>query len=374
MNNNIYLNTPHKNKFSFKGHSAASLKALYLQSSTSNFRFYGKVLEAATELSSIGKKEGFDVFIHSNGVLYNRTQSRKRPPIFEQSSIWMQDCNIILPNNKLGILMENDYGRIVESNNLSSAIKKDSKKIFFKIQGGNSFTGKKNNGEHYILIGDNSIIANELGSAKFIQKWENADVEQKRVLSQKAREQLAQETGIKASNIYFAPQSKTNKMGAVDFHIDMVVRPLEYPYILVNDPKLVISEYKKRVTNAEQSEFILENLEREQNNFVIAPAEKLVQELSEQGFKPIRVPGVFWRKTTNFMNSIVHKRQDGGLVYITNHSYAYDDMDYNKIFRDYIKKNVPEIKKIFFVKNHLLEEGTGGIHCMTMEEPVMDFN
>lgn len=368
----------------FKGYAACPLKNLHLQIPTFDEQ-NKRVLKAANELKDIADKENFGLVLHAGGDLYTEEQAQALSPGFLNNKkrlpnrAFVQDLRIFLPNNKLGIFKnqrkKNFAGsEILESGKFAKALNKETQDLSVLTQGGNFFIGKKDNGENYILIGDEPIRKICGGSNT---NWYNADFEKRKGLAKEAFEKISKETGIKTENIYMVSQSfvlppqKEDSLPPgfhIDFHIDMVLRPLKYPYVLVNDPGLVAKE-----TSDADNLIGFRQLNHVKLNR-LAPAEKLIEELEKQGFKPIPVPGIFIESRGNYMNAIVHERPDGKLVYITNSdSETNKDKGINldKIFKDFIEKNVPCIKKVVFVKNHLLDY-FGGIHCMTLEEP--DFN
>lgn len=91
------------------------------------------------------------------------------------------------------------------------------------------------------------------------------------------------------------------------------------------------------------------------------------------------------------MNAIINKHPDGTISYITNSSKSNDpvDAEYQRIFEKDLRKkldelaendeNAPKLQDIYFIEGKLYDfgnemtdnilEGSGGIHCMTLEEP-----
>jgi len=363
----------------FKGYGACPLKALHLQM-PSYFDQKNTVLDAAVELEEIAKQENFDVFIHANGDLYSGNQAGDlttyKFPEYQNVRPFIQDMRLFLPNEKLGIFKNTRRPQIAESERKESekfvkAVNRNPLELSMLTEGGNLFIGKKDNGEKYLLIGDTPI---RRSSEVLSEEWDKADLQAKKQLGKGAIEKIAKETGIKPDNIYMISQSPDFSPALaerlppdfqMDFHIDMVVRPLKYPYVLVNDPSRIDIE------NSGMNRFLwqkqVENIRRGR----LTSPEKIMDELKAQGFVPIPVPGIINEKNANYTNAIVHERPNGELVYITNSASGHQkDIGSNldNLFKSYIEKNVSGIKEIKFVKNHLLDK-LGGIHCMTLEEP-----
>jgi hypothetical protein len=119
---------------------------------------------------------------------------------------WAQDDKCIIEKNKKPYLIGCDE----ISNNLLSSFKFkykiDGSREYGFTTGGNTFIGKYPNGEKWILIGED----------EFNQGLKKEDI--------------SKTYQIKKENIFIIPQQS--------FHLDMFLRPIGFPYILVNDPKI----------------------------------------------------------------------------------------------------------------------------------------
>ena len=311
----MVININYPQNINFKGYAACPIKTLYLQ--VSSYKNQNKkVIKTVEELHTTVKDEGIDVIIYSRGKLYNTN-----PPKRSRSciAVFAQDPSIFLPDGKLGLFNRGGGFSKQERNEqtlLANALSKTTLDLSIPTEGGNFFIGKKDNGEKYLLIGENALIYDYL--SLFNRPGNTAKL---------TKEKISKETGIKNSNIYWVPQAK--KEDALDFHIDMVIRPLKYPYVLVNDPHTVIKELKKINPKNEEQSRELRFLKNKQlwhlDEKELLPADRIIKSLEAQGFKPIRVPGIFWDETTNYTNAIVHERANGDLVYITNSSSESSD-------------------------------------------------
>jgi uncharacterized protein YqgQ len=167
------------------------------------------------------------------------------------------------------------------------------------------------------------------------------------------------------------------------------MRPIGYPYILVNDEDIVFENIDKLNIPQAQKEKIKTRIKKDmasirENPEFKAMGKEIAKKLKEQGFKPILIGGNYYQDV-NFMNAIVHKRNDGKLVYITNSAEnlgKFED-EFQKMFKQELREKVPNIAKIDFIlgkEARVQKENSiqtflqlgGGIHCLTAEEPDFD--
>lgn len=257
--------------------------------------------------------------------------------------LWGQDNKIFLGNDKLGVCPRCLSTRGVPE--LAEKLGLQSKIIDVPLVGGNCFLGKKPNGEKFAIVG-------------------------KRNLGQTSIDEIAQALEIEPTNIHMLSQP--------DFHIDLVIRPLNYPYVLVGDPKLMLEELaKKKHLNEKQLEYIKitnKQIKKQEEKNLYATPDMICQELDSCGFEPIKVPGLISDIRVNFMNALVHQKKDGSFIYVTNASPVkkWTGLDFEGIFKNYIKSHVPSIKKIYFIDGkgfieECMVEGHGGVHCLSKE-------
>jgi hypothetical protein len=279
---------------------------------------------------------------------------------------------------------------------------KESKTLF---AGGNIYLGKKPDGENYILVGqdvidDTAIYEhfkdydyclgnfNQIGRFK-LQKVEENDSykqwptkkefeERKKEYIDRAKNDISEDFNVKKENIFVVPQQV--------FHIDMFLRPIGYPYILVNSEE-ISKEIVKDNLGFEARESGIKNMTHRYYDILSrdnkgVTTKDVVTALNKQGFIPIEVGGIFGLDgMANFMNAIVNKHDDGTITYITNSSKC-ELKDYRLLeekFEKQLKEKVPNLKKTHFVYggrvgniNSLMEnllEMSGGLHCLTCEEP-----
>lgn len=411
-------------QLSFKGYDARKLSAVFMKMCTK------KQIPIAEELIGIGKKLDFDVFLQTRKSVYDSTKAlklgkqykdfekllllhknlKKRKgksspalrgqlkKVHDRGKVdellhrtvapWAQDIQHFVQDNKLlnNILMivpdtngkiDCNTSRAFGDQNICSKLAKllgiNSKMMKSHVEGGNVFQGLKQNGEKYILIGSQSI--------KNTAKLNNVSVK-------KAKELISQDFLVDRKNIYVIPQP--------GFHIDLQIRPLKFPDILVNDQKasenLLESLIKDKNTPPDLKLKYQEMLDisKKYMNPKYADSDKIVQVLKKQGFNPIKIPAVFgdadesaqWMldkeknvHLANYMNAIVQEDSHGNMHYITN-SCGLDKL--NKIFKENLKKLNLKINDVFFVSGDVLDNGhtstesflrrnRGGLHCMVTE-------
>ena len=314
-----------QNIISFKGYDAAPINALYAEG-----EYCSKILP---EMYDICDKEKINL----------RTTS--------DSDEWTQDSKTIIEkDNQAKCLANADV-----TNNFISGLnyyyKIPSKKIWPHITGGNSFIGKLPNGEKWMMAGRDELMRS-------------------------GTESIEKEYGIKKENIY--PISNPN------FHLDMFIRPIGYPYVLVNDPDLAREKLKEIESDSIDYKELKEDFEKyeSERDFTYASCDTVCKDLEAHGFIPIRIAGCFGG-AVNFMNAVVNKHKDGKISYITNSSECKNP--YYTMLQDIFERDLREksnIDKVYYVKggehaysktyNHMmvkLKDLHGGIHCMTMEEP-----
>ena len=312
----------------FKGYDAAPLKAIHLEESTS---------EAINdEMKKIAQQEGFKL---RYGLDYIK---------------WTQDFKAIIEKNGQPLLIANtrvdkNYLDEVEQKYKIPTVQKE-----YIATGGNSFIGKYPNGEKWMLIGTDELHT-------------------------KSYSYISEQYDIKKENIFPITQNY--------YHLDMFMRPIGYPFVLVNNPTLAYQ--KLREMDWKKAPYDYMKLVKSFTDFEksrtenYASYESAIKSLKQAGFIPIEIAGVFG-PSINFMNAIVNKHEDGTISYITNSSKCKNNFISNleKEFEKELRSKVPNIDKIYFVQgskdyetetlnyltDNLMHRG-GGIHCMTMEEP-----
>ncbi len=389
-------------KLNFKGHEAGKIKTLYMQNP--NLR---PQVNIYNQMKTIGEKEGFDVFIHDNQRI-EKNKLSETSKVYNPWGIWAQDNKILLKKDENTISLAPEFYSKQELVEVADFCDQTGIKGYFSelmFEGGNVYLGKKDNGENYFITSTmNMYLAGKYlyfkektnggadyeSAMKFFNEGKYYDPDGKLIADEeeydknwenwtkKAIEVASEDFDVKRENMVFLPEA--------DFHIDMVIRPLEYPYVLVNDDKEVdklIENLEKRFKfNAlERNELrkFKKNLQEHRKKY--NSSDDICKKLEANGFVPIKIAGSFGRNPVNFINAIVHKKDDE-LVYITNStkygSKIYEAMQ-EHFEKDLIEK-YPKIKRVYYVdgekyskkkKNNMmyyLGSGNGGIHCLCAEE------
>ncbi len=316
---------------SFKGYDAVPLKSIYID--------FAHGFPIREEMSDICKQENISL--------------RK---VFDGCE-WAQDNKCIVQRNGKPYMigghdlssdtidiMEHNYGI---SGNWEHAF----------LTGGNTFIGKFPNGDKWLITGA-------------------------KVFPEKIKD-IAKCYDVKEENIHQIPTP--------DFHIDLGIRPIGYPDILVNDPEIAEKNLEKLNDGSKEFEEFKSSFKAYQEGAKItyASADAICDALKKIGFNPIRVGGVYYNGV-NFMNAIVNKHPDGTMGYITNSSECNNHIytKLQKVFEDEIREKAPQITDFYYVqgirkspyrpptgKNHMIDSLKyyhGGIHCMSLEEPDFD--
>lgn len=345
----------------FRGYDAVPLKALYMQGVSDRGQL--NILE---EMAGVASKENIDLYVFNDENIIKPSEAKILPRYC--SSRWAQDRKTFL-NTRDGKKLiwasnEPSYNGNVKRFFADWKLEKD----FMNPAGGNFFIGKNENGEKWLLIGQDNVK---------LPQCKSYEVEYQR----KTLTELSNLYDIKEENIYVIKQP--------NFHLDMSLRPVGFPYILVDDPNLSLKNLdmlESRFPNDKNLAKMREYLNEKLKSPTYAKVDETIEALTSFGFKPIRIAGSY-SEDINFMNAIVHLKDDNKMTYITNSTkYATEaEGALMNIFRGDLTDRFPQFKNIYFIsgkedlnsryKNDMMTNlGTrsGGIHCMTAEVPDFD--
>ena len=312
----------------FKGYDAVPLKALHVDSWTSK--------PIKPELKTIGASEGFSV----------------RPALDYYK--WAQDMKMIIEKDGKPFCIANERTDLNYLDEIERKYNIQGKVNELIATGGNTFIGKYPNGEKWMMVGYDELRS-------------------------KSYRYLSDEYGIKEENIIPIPQQY--------YHLDMFMRPIGYPYVLVDNPELS----RKKLEKMDIMDGVYDYLTLTKNfkDYESARAKNydshkdVIKALKNAGFIPIEIAGVLG-SGINFMNAIVNQHQDGTISYITNSTKCESEFvsKIEKSFEEELRQKVPNIKRVYFVEgmkefetgmaNYMMDNLAvrgGGIHCMVMEEP-----
>ena len=367
----------HNQHQSFKGYDARPLKAIVMTICDEK----NKSFEIIRQMSEIGTKEGFRVyFTNQTNKLYANLELIKK--FFKLGTFgfskWAQDNAVLTPDNRvLTNHFETPFAKRVASITKAKLSGCDR-----AIEGGNLFF-VKNGDKNELFVGADEL---KLRTPEFLQKT----------------------YGV--SKVVPIPQA--------DFHLDLFIRPLNDKKVLVADDRLMIKELKLAIKSIDKYKTknpctieelkalgnvqkcllgVLKTFERDVKALKNPKAEEISKVLTDNGYTPISVPGrIFYSVANtykddlvhglNYMNSIVHQKPDGSLVFITNKSDYNNicgiteeisqkiDFNFEKILIKSLKPYIKE-ENIYFVEgknkeiSEILKNEGGGIHCLCNEIP-----
>lgn len=413
----------------FGGQGAYAVKCLYLHPDKSTLKS-----NIAQELDAIGQKEGFSVSVQVKDQLYHPSQLHTiAPDTLETTTRWMQDGGqfIQMVNRKPGLLLSSTYQdppTIREGKMLGPLLNISSVSHELNLDGGNLFIDRDAQGDTFALVGrdvyrNQEDYRRESLLGKFVSRF----IASSRIppSNVKCREAIQQQL----SNLLGIPLQKIFYLSQPDFHLDMSIRPINYPDILVHDGQLSIQFLKKALQASQDEtekqkilqllketeqlqkhpekdicEAELARIERELNKKEAreskevllryyedikkdqklhlpkyASPDKTASQLKAIGLNPVKIPGVFGniRNRTNYLNAIVHRKPNGKLVYITNAS-TLPCLDQQ--FKQYLLTEFPQIETCYFITGgpsfvekdrYFIQdclEHRGGIHCLALEQ------
>lgn len=372
VSNQISNNTMYSNRSltkakpaNFQGWAACPLKSITLKPDNSH--------EFKPLLNELRQKCGkyFDINVLLAGKLERNLDNVVCNPngdiIDVTNFIWAQDYGIFLNSRKMNVFM---YGKHDWKNfnfQLGELSGCHSKETYLPLEGGNCFLGKKPDGAPYAIVGINAFEG--------ITRHALMDEYTYSILLQSRKQDIANELGVKVQNLYIIKQP--------DFHLDLAIRPLHYPYVLVGDPNLTIDLAKQSYPDTVYQSDAIYRMDKNRIRPSLgqdhATPDETVKQLESFGFKPIKVPGLLGHpyKDLNYMNAIVHQDSDGKLIYVTNRNNSYktlEGINFERIFVDYLKEHVPSIKRVIFIDakgfiQQMLYGRDGGIHCLSLERP-----
>ena len=357
----------------FKGYDVLPLKGLYMQ----GWENYSEQ-KITKEMLSITQKENIHLFINScDKIIKDKVQSFHR--IGTCLSVWAQDTKEFVFGNNVKKIMCNLREDIIKSENLSELSSYNVVGRKNLPRGGNFYIGYKPDGEKWMLISTKTIMKN-LNS---IYKDEYEEGTKLKGLYNK--EELV--TLGEISTIFDVKMKNIHLLNTSYEDLDMLVRPMGYPYVLVNDYKETlknIEKLQKKFSNSKVVAKLLSGIKKYEWTGDI-----LKKSLEEQGFVPIKIGGAY-ANNVNFLNALAFRTKNGGISYITNSTkHSSPELEYlEKLFEEDLRSKIHNIENVYFVSGgnakengsltecdkmneimQWLREKYGGIHCMIAEIP-----
>lgn len=344
--------SPNQNKSTFKGYFACPIKELHIQTFHPT-----KCANRYPIIKEMEKKCGqyFRILVQTLEGFTDASKFQKQTRLPSCNYYEFGQDNKLFTQNQMLLLQACRHWGWQDAETLAKHLNMPTREISGTLEGGNCFLGKKPNGDSFALIGSDGI-------------WEAGDTPYFCEITNTAKTFVAKELGLSLDNVHVIHQP--------DFHLDFAIRPLNYPYVLVDDRALTQKLVAKKTGQAidvygQHKDYIL-------HREYLYP-EEVVKELEAQNFKPVLVPGSLGdkRQSVNYMNAIVHQTPDGRLVYITNrskNSRLTEKVDLEDIFTQHLREKCPQISDIIFIDGDgeiekCLRKESAGVHCLFSENP-----
>ena len=365
------------NNVNFKGYDAIKLKGFYMQGFVEK-----KDIDICRQMKKIAEKENLDFFINQNNTGIKKVIAEGLPPAKPLLPVWGQDRKAFLKNGYEEFILCNKQDGLKDLPEEFSSYNIKKREIL--PRGGNYYIGYKPNGEKWMII-----------NGKYVTEYGEKRNKQEKI----SLENIETVYGVKRANIY--------NTGYLGYDLDMSVRPIGYPYVLVNNEAETLKNIEKMRKKFPQSDEIYEKLKWFQkylnpDYLRIKECDELYNCLKDFGFKPIKIGG-FYSEDINFLNSIAFKNENNKISIISNSTkYSCPELEYlEELFEQDLREKVEGIENVYFVsggkkteetfgeydwiKTHnfpqyrfneyhnvimdFLGERHGGIHCMTAEIP-----
>jgi len=133
-----------------------------------------------------------------------------------------------------------------------------------------------------------------------------------------------EQTGAKriVARLFYVEKQDIAILSQGEYHNDLVIRPLNYPYVLVNDEKMSmenLEKLKRRYKfNPKTHLFVRQHKKKiQKQSKEYGPCNELCWKLEKKGLISIRIGRGCGLRTINFINAIVHQNGDD-LIYIAN--------------------------------------------------------
>ena len=355
------------------------LRGLYMQGWEG---FRGQKI--TTEMSAIAKEENIPLYINNYGKI-TKDESKSLPCFYDSFSIWAQDTKNFLCNGKEKILLCNDRDAVIKRENLGDLCDYNIISRPHLPRGGNFFIGYKPNGERYIIVSAKTTINNPKSlydSDSSIQQHKGLYNNYELV----TLHEISQKFNVEMENIYLLDTAYED--------LDMLIRPIGYPYVLVNDCDETYRNMEKLQEKNPYNKKQITHHEMYGYAYMYKRQCRDIQEsLRKMGFEPIEIGGNYFYNI-NFLNAIAFRNKNGGISYITNsvRDSGPEWEGLEEIFENDLRASVDNIENVYFVSGgnarengfpysarpdvnammYWLGENRGGIHCMTAEIPDFD--
>ncbi len=381
------------NQTSFKGYDAAPLKNSFMQDVT-----LPKQAAVMEQLTNIGRREGFNVAGYDISNCNHWGQDDKIIRRFKDKSVIVPGVGtkFLTPTYSDRKFKDNNHRRVERFSQMTGMEIVEPATYLF--EGGNVFLGKKD-GVPCMLAGESDLLYQceslsnqgckrpEINLIKHSAESLNGFSKQIRAQYQDAAlEDIGKTFGVEAKNVSIIPQA--------NFHLDMFLRPVGFPKVLINNPRRALQNLANLAENAKTSDerFYWSELFDKTEGYYDSIKEEgwastgqVKSVLIRQGFIPVGIGAIYGEKgDINFINAVVNKHSDGRIGYITNSASSSnpDDLKLEDLFEQQLKDKLGNVEDVYFVRgqDNWLNDGKcsirhdlgyfeGGLHCLVCEEP-----
>ena len=329
------------------------------------------------EIRSVMQKEGLDIFINNTNKGMSDRYVTDEKLIDRALSIWGQDRKAFVVNKHGKQLLCNSKEAVMPQEALGELSDFKINAATYMPRGGDYYIGYKKDGEKWLLCNGYSIYDRKA----FARFKDNPTYDI-----------LTEIFDVKPENIH-----KINIFGE---DLDEVVRPIGYPYILVNDYYKSLLNLDEMLKAYPKNFYLYSQLQThliKQLKNAPKSAEEICKELESCGFKPIPIGGRY-HDDINFINAIAFKNKKDKITYISNSTNKTDlELKFlEQLFDRDLRRSVPQVSDTYYISGgarnfdemkkgalSLYERGVfnrnvimdilanryGGIHCMAAEIP-----
>ena len=362
-----------KQNTSFCGYDVTKLRGIYMQGTRNKDE-----RNILREIRSILHNEGLQLFLNDTNMKISDRFEPDMKFVDKALSIWGQDRKAFVVNKSGKQILWNTNEPVMLKEDLGPLSDFEINPAAYMPRGGNYYIGTTKNGEKWLLL-NNEILSTYSNPSN--------------TLTEKILENIFD---VKAENIF--------KLKISELDLDEIVRPIGYPYILVNDYNEALINIRKMKEKFPRSVDIYSKLQtyiQEQINkdsiLKYQSCDCICSKLESFGFKPIKIAARY-DNGINFINALAFENKKGKISYITNSTNkTCPELKYlEDLFEQTLKSKVPEISDSYFIsggsypeyfsknsyrvltdnginpRNHIMDilsNRGGGIHCMCAEVP-----
>lgn len=356
------------NQKSFRGYDVMPLRGFYMQGLSK--RGHRAVFN---QMRQVANKEGLALYLNSN----NKELKMVFEPNKERLSCWAQDSLAFIKRSKSADILWNAKRSAIPEQNLEPLANFAICQAEKYPRGGNYYLGYNDKGERWLII--NSME---------LKKGDESDIKKP------LEKELVEMFEVEPENIII--------LDLFDNDLDELVRPIKYPYVLVNDWEEVtenVKRFKKEYPNVSNLYMPIEDFVSKKTSSVEEPStEYICNTLKKYGFVPIRIAGRY-HYGINYLNAIAWENKGGKISYLTNSvKRSYKELEFfERMFENILRERVLNIDNMYFISGgprtydernsdsilnlyspgfhrdnvimDLLAAYEGGIHCLTAEIP-----